>query len=207
MSELCAKELACIKRDRLLFDGVGFSLRPGEILHLQGPNGAGKTSLLRILVGLSQPQRGQVLWNGLSIEQDRQDYASQLIYFGLRPGVNLALNAIENLHYWCRLQGLPPGRELYGLLDDLGLVGLEELPAGQLSAGQQRRIGLARLWLKQVPLWVLDEPFTALDRHAVQQLKDRMQAHLDRGGMIVMTSHQSLDWAGHLKTLYLEYRI
>ncbi|MBN7826327.1 cytochrome c biogenesis heme-transporting ATPase CcmA [Bowmanella dokdonensis] len=207
MSQLCVNNLACIKRDRLLFDAVCFSLQAGDILHLQGPNGAGKTSLLRILVGLSEPQSGSVQWHGAPISQDRAAYHRQLIYFGHKPGVNLALSARENLRYWCDLQGVAQPLDIYSLLDSLGLVGLEDLPASQLSAGQQRRIGLARLWLKSARLWVLDEPFTALDRHAVTLLKQRMQMHLGEGGMIVLTSHQSLEWAGQLKTLHLEYRI
>lgn len=207
LSLLSVNNLSCIKRDRILFDELGFVLQPGELLHVQGPNGAGKTSLLRLLVGLSQPQSGEICWQGENIRQIPSQYQRQLCYFGHKLGVNLALSALDNLHFWCQMQGIKADADLYPLLETLGLVGLEELPAGQLSAGQQRRIALARFWLKSCPLWVLDEPFTALDRQAVQMLKSRMQAHLQGQGIIVMTSHQSLDFPTPVRELHLEYRL
>ncbi|MBT1062685.1 cytochrome c biogenesis heme-transporting ATPase CcmA [Bowmanella sp. Y26] len=207
MSLLSVNKLSCVKRDRILFEELGFSMQAGELLHVQGPNGAGKTSLLRLLVGLSLPDSGSIQWRGEDIRRTPGQYQSELCYFGHKLGVNLALNAIDNLRFWCRMQGLPANQDLYPLLETLGLVGLEELPAGQLSAGQQRRIALARFWLKSCPLWVLDEPFTALDKQAVALLKSRLAEHLQSQGLIIMTSHQSLDFPLPVRELHLEYRL
>ncbi|MDF2177485.1 cytochrome c biogenesis heme-transporting ATPase CcmA [Aliiglaciecola sp. CAU 1673] len=207
MSCLIAHNLTCIKRDRVLFDSLSFSVDKAEILHLQGPNGAGKTSLLRILTGLAEPAGGDVTWGGESVVKHPMAFQHQLQYFGHKLGVNLCLNPLENLQYWCQIQGIETNENLYALLDALGLVGLEELACRQLSAGQQRRVALARLWLKPAALWVLDEPFTALDRKGIMLLKQKITSHLQSGGSVVMTSHQQLDMDYPVKDLHLEYRL
>lgn len=207
MSRLVAHNLTCIKRDRVLFEALDFAVDSGELLHVQGANGAGKTSLLRIVTGLAEPAAGKVMWQGVPITADPSGFQRQLLFFGHKLGVNLCLNALENLQYWCQMQGLAVNADLYALLDTLGLVGLEELPCRQLSAGQQRRVALARLWLKPASLWVLDEPFTALDRNGVAMLKQKIVSHLETGGTVLMTSHQQLDLNYPVKALQLEYRI
>ncbi|WP_088330423.1 cytochrome c biogenesis heme-transporting ATPase CcmA [Lacimicrobium sp. SS2-24] len=207
MSCLSVNNLSCVKRDRVLFEGLDFTVQSGQLLHIQGPNGAGKTSLLRILVGLAESESGQVLWDQQRIQDVTQDFAGQLIYCGHKYAVNHHLSGAENLKYWCRMQGLAEDVDIFAVLDELGLVGLETLPAGQLSAGQQRRIALARLWLKPASLWVLDEPFTALDSSAIRLLSEKMEQHLKNEGLIILTSHQPLALSHPVRTLQLEYRL
>lgn len=209
MALLSAHNLSCVKRDRVLFENLELSVDAGELLYIKGPNGAGKTSLLRILVGLSESAWGEVLFAGQPLSQVREKYHSQLVYFGHKLGLNQNLSAVENLHYWCMQQGQELSKlQSYQLLESLGLVGLEELPVSNLSAGQQRRVALARLWLKpQALLWVLDEPFTALDVQGIQLLKDRITTHLQAKGAVIMTSHQSLELDYATSELVLEYRI
>lgn len=202
---LSVKHLSCEKRDRMLFEGLNFRVTPKELLHIQGLNGAGKTSLLRILCGLSLAREGDVLWNGEPISNQRTEFHQELIYLGHKPGVNLAMTACENLHFWCRQHGVSSEHDWYAMLGNIGLAGLEDLPCGHLSAGQLRRVALCRLWLKPAKLWILDEPFTALDVKGIKLLTQKMQQHLDQQGMIVLTSHQRLDMEG-VRTLELEYR-
>lgn len=207
LSCLSVNNLCCIKRDRVLFERLSFRVQGQQALHVQGPNGAGKTSLLRILVGLAQPDSGEVLWQQQKVCDGVREFSSELVYCGHKYAVNHSLSAAENLSYWCRMQNLSTSENVYAVLDELGLVGLENLPAGQLSAGQQRRIALARLWLKPARLWVLDEPFTALDSSAIELLSRKMEHHLQQQGMIVLTSHQALTLDHPVRTLQLEYRL
>ncbi|AWL11305.1 Cytochrome c bioproteinis ATP-binding export protein CcmA [Saliniradius amylolyticus] len=207
MASLSADNLACVKRDRVLFEGLSLRLQPGQILQIAGVNGAGKTSLLRILAGLSMPESGRVCWNDSPIDDDPCGFHQSLIYIGHKPGVNRLCSAQQNLEQWCRIHEVAHEQHILPVIDRLGLVGLEDLPAGQLSAGQQRRIALARLWLKSAPLWVLDEPFTALDRNAIALVERRMQQHLEHGGMIAVTSHQPLSLSHSLERLELEYQL
>ena len=206
--ELSANGLTCIKRDRVLFENLSFSLHAGELVYLRGPNGAGKTSLLRILTGLSMPSSGCVQFRGETIASS-EDFAASVIYIGHKSALNGAFTAIENLYFWSAQQGLAPTQgELFNCLDRLGLVGLEEIPVKFLSAGQQRRVALSRLWLKQAPLWVLDEPFTALDTQGVALLEAAFASHTNDGGAVLTTSHQALSpLAGTIRHYDLEYRI
>ena len=209
MALLSAHNLSCVKRDRVLFEKLALSVNGAELLYIKGPNGAGKTSLLRILVGLSEAACGEVHFEGETISAVRDKYHAQLVYFGHKPGLNQNLTALENLHYWCLQHGHSYSQsQYYHLLESLGLVGLEELPVANLSAGQQRRVALARLWLKpQATLWVLDEPFTALDVQGISLLKARIMQHLQAQGAVIMTSHQSLQLDYPTRELELEYRI
>lgn len=208
MSLLSASGLACSKRNRLLFENLNFAVNPGELWHIRGPNGAGKTSLLRILVGLSTPFHGEVLYQDQRLPTVANEFYADLIYFGHKLGVNQTLNAQENMAFWCAQHSVKSDfDQQISLLTQLGLVGLEDLPVGQLSAGQQRRVALSRFWLKSdAKLWVLDEPFTALDVDAVALLKQHIHTHVESGGAVVLTSHQELDMA-NVKQLYLEYAI
>lgn len=202
---LDANNITCCKSDRVLFQHLDLSLDVGDILHLQGPNGAGKTSLLRILVGLSQPQDGQVTFDGLPITQS-DDFARQLIYIGHKPALNPALTAIENLTHWARMHGVNVQQDIWQVLSNLGLAGLEDIPVSQLSAGQQRRVALARLWIKPAKLWVLDEPFTALDVSAIKLLQHKMQQHAEQGGAVILTSHQAVDMNYSIRVHVMEYQ-
>lgn len=187
--------LACVRGDRRLFQGVGFRLGPGELLHVHGANGSGKTSLLRILAGLSGPEQGEVRWQGQNIRALREDYARVLVYLGHLAAIKDELTALENVRVGMHLAGAPVGEaQALAALRRLGLQGKEELQAKVLSQGQRRRVALARLLLSQDSrLWVLDEPFNALDSAAVVQLQGILAQHLERGGMVVLTTHQEVE--------------
>lgn len=209
LTVLSAHDLSVSKRDRLLFDKVNFTVDQGELLYIRGPNGAGKTSLLRVLTGLVEADEGKVRFLGKDIHRVRDIYYQQLIYFGHNLGVNTSLSGVENLKFWCQLHQVEVAEEeIYQVLASLSLVGLEDLPVGNLSAGQQRRVALARFWLKSsTALWILDEPFTALDVDGIRLLRERLLQHLARQGTVIMTSHQLLDIDYPTKELVLEYRI
>ncbi|MEC7282915.1 MAG: cytochrome c biogenesis heme-transporting ATPase CcmA [Pseudomonadota bacterium] len=204
-----ARELTCSKRDRTLFEGLSLVVEPGELLYLRGPNGAGKTSLLRILTGLSSPDSGAVLYNGMDIFEDKTSYYQDLFYLGHKSGTNGSLSALDNLSFWLAQHNVSvPVNALFDVLEKVGLVGLEDLPVRYLSAGQQRRVALSRLWLKSAKVWILDEPFTALDVKGVHMLEKSMKEHVGRGGLIITTSHQHLsETAGEHRVFDLEYRL
>jgi len=188
---LTVEGLCCIRSRRLLFEDLSFSAAPGDLIHIEGPNGAGKTSLLRILCGLREPQAGQITWDNLSITTQRSDFHRQLLFIGHQPGVKNELSPLENLRFYCQLQGLRVNdAQLEQALEQVDLYGFETVACGQLSAGQRRRVGLARLWLATAPLWILDEPFTALDRQGVAHLEARFSDHAARGGQVILSSHQ-----------------
>ncbi|GAA6184075.1 MULTISPECIES: cytochrome c biogenesis heme-transporting ATPase CcmA [Alteromonadaceae] len=209
MALLRGQNLGCVKQDRTLFENIEFSIEPSELLYVRGQNGAGKTSLLRILVGLADPSEGSIEYKHQDIQHVSESYFQDLVYFGHKLGLSLNLNGIENLRFWCQLNQVNcTESELFELLASLGLVGLEDVPVSQLSAGQQRRVALARLWLKtDAKLWILDEPFTALDVQGIALLRDKMIQHLSVGGAIIITSHQTLEVDYPTSELLLEYRI
>ena len=208
LSGLCASGLTCIKRDRILFEDFSLRLNAGDLLYLRGPNGAGKTSLLRILTGLSLPESGVVTFNQQDIRHYSSTYYKQLIYIGHKSALNSALSAIDNLRFWMAQHNVDsPQDQIYSVLEMLGLVGLEDVPVRFLSAGQQRRVALSRLWLKSAQVWVLDEPFTALDSSGITVLENTFKQHVDNGGMIITTSHQPLSSeVGTHRSIDLEYR-
>ena len=201
------KSVTCIKQDRCLFADLNFSLNSGQIMQLAGPNGAGKTSLLRIIAGFSVPDEGAVLFQEQPISKYYEEYARELLFIGHKTGVNTQLSAVENVRHWLQINGYINQPDLYPILAQLGLVGLEDVPVRMLSAGQQRRVALVRLWLSEAKLWVLDEPFTALDKSGVAFLQQRFTEHLQSGGAILLTTHQDLTTHfSNLQTVTLEYR-
>lgn len=190
---LQARGLACERGGRRLFEGVSFALSEGQALWLAGGNGSGKTSMLRLLAGLGLPAEGEVLWHGRPVRELREDFHRQLLYFGHAAGIKDDLAAWENLACSAALSGLRITRlQAEAALGRAGLDGVAGLPALALSQGQRRRVSLARLYLEPLPaLLLLDEPFTALDARAVQDLGERIAAHLDTGGLAVYTTHQA----------------
>ncbi|MBJ9975397.1 cytochrome c biogenesis heme-transporting ATPase CcmA [Pseudomonas sp. S75] len=189
---LQAENLACERDWRLLFEHLDFELRPGDMLQVSGPNGSGKTSLLRLLAGLMQPTAGQILLEGRAIGEQRQALVGLLLWIGHAAGIKELLSAEENLAWLCALHQPADRASIWQALERVGLRGFEDVPCHTLSAGQQRRVALARLHLPGPALWILDEPFTALDKHAVAQLEAHLAEHCEAGGSVVLTTHHSL---------------
>lgn len=187
-----AVALSCERDWRLLFDRLDLCIAGGEMLQISGPNGSGKTSLLRLLSGLMQPTAGEVRLKGRPLESQRSELARNLLWIGHATGIKGLLSAEENLAWLCALHQ-PVGREaIWQALAEVGLRGFEDVSCHTLSAGQQRRVALARLYLNPPPLWILDEPFTALDKHGVAQLEHHLAQHCEHGGMVVLTTHHTL---------------
>jgi heme exporter protein A len=185
-----AKELECERGGRRLFRSLSFTLERGEVLRVAGANGSGKTSLLRILCGLLPPVAGEVRWKGSPIRELREDYSRQLVYLGHAPAVKEDLTAAENLAIACRLAGnARPHEALEEALARFDVP--RKLFVKQLSQGQRRRAALARLALSaRVPLWLLDEPFSALDAKGIEVLSGLILQHVQRGGTVAYTTHQ-----------------
>lgn len=188
---LSARGLSCTRGERRLFSDVDFVVNPGEWVHVRGQNGVGKTSLLRILVGLAHPETGQVFWDDAPITACRPVYHQHLLYQGHHACIKDELTALENLRLAAGLDGVDLDEDsAMRTLRRFGLRGREELPVRSLSAGQKRRVGMARLLSRKATLWILDEPFTALDTAAVDMLAGVLAEHVAAGGMVVLTSHQ-----------------
>ena len=196
---LSAHGLSCVRGERRLFAQLDLSLQAGQWLHVRGENGAGKTSLLRLLAGLAQPAEGEVQWCGKPIQDAESGYRNHLLYFGHHGALKEDLSAMENLSFAAAMDGsgLTEVRALASLCR-VGLRGREDLPVRVLSAGQKRRVMLARMTTRNAKLWILDEPFTALDVKAVDLLSTLVNEHLAGGGMAVLTSHQAMPIADGL---------
>lgn len=163
------------------------------MMQVSGPNGSGKTSLLRLLAGLMQPTAGEILIQGQPLDQQRQFLAQNALWIGHAAGIKGLLTPIENLSWLTALQHGAAADNIMAALSAVGLQGFEDVPCHTLSAGQQRRVGLARLYLENAPrLWILDEPFTALDKKAVAQLEQHLAQHCEQGGMVIFTTHHEL---------------
>jgi len=187
------QNLACMRGDRRLFADINFSLEPGELLYVHGHNGSGKTTLLRTLCGLILQEEGEVLWQGQNIRSLREDFARDVLYLGHKNGIKGDLNGLENLQVASVLDGFPISeQQAWDALERIGLDGHEDLETKLLSQGQKRRVALARLLVNKARLWVLDEPFTALDKDAVVLLQTVIREHLDAGGIVVLTTHQEV---------------
>lgn len=204
---LAVVDLECVRGDNLLFTGLNFQLHSHQLLQIEGANGSGKTSLLRILAGLSLASEGEVRWDGLNILKQRPAYFAQMAYLGHSLGVKADLSPLENLRIALALAGIPfDGGKVCQALDDVGLAGREDIPARALSAGQKQRVALARLLACPAKLWIMDEPFTALDVSGVGLVRSLLEAHLRQGGMAVLTSHQMVEVRGDVLSLDLSAR-
>ena len=197
--------LACIRSDRIVFAGLDFAVSPGGALILSGPNGSGKSSLLRLMAGIASPAAGEIAWNGMPVSEDPERFFAQMHYVGHRDAVKPALTVRENLAFHAALRGGRAGRpetksnigtdingDIDRALDNVGLAPLADLPARMLSAGQTRRLTLARILATPAPLWLLDEPTIALDYRAVDRLRAAIAAHRAGGGMIVASTNVPL---------------
>lgn len=190
-----AYDLSCIRDDRVLFEHLSFSIDSGQAIVLEGRNGTGKTSLLRILCGLRRPDDGEVRWHGEPIEKNYVDFYTHMAFVGHMDGIKKELSALENLRLSRSLCGSGE-MTIEQALDTLNLIGYEDIPTYYLSAGQRRRVALARLLATDARLWILDEPFTSLDREGIKLVEGLMDRHVGAGGAMIMTSHHEV----HLNT-------
>lgn len=194
---LSLQQVSCMRGDRTLFNGLSFDLRPGQWAHLKGANGSGKTSLLRMVAGLARPVEGEILWNQQPIQQVRETYHADMVYLGHHEGVKEDLSAFENLQLGMAQDGHTLSDiDALRALHAVGLKGREDLPVRVLSAGQKRRALMSRLVAQRRLLWILDEPFNALDVKGVEWLTQRIVEHVQTGGMVLLTSHQTIPLEG-----------
>ncbi len=202
---LTLNNISCERDERLLFQHINQQFDSGDIYQIAGPNGAGKTTLMKIIVGLVAADEGTVEWQGNQSQgneppQERTGLRDSLLYFGHQAAVNVSLSALENIEWYFGLNGqksagsaeVPGRRACIKALEKVGLAGYEHVHCFQMSAGQQRRVALARLYLSEAPLWILDEPFTAIDKRGVAELEQNIALHAERGGIILLTSHQAM---------------
>lgn len=200
-TSLTVKNLACVRNERVLFHGLNFSLNPGEILHVQGANGVGKSSLLRILCGLLEPAQGEIFWQGQLTFEDPIAFRRDLGYLGHKLGLKERLTALENVQLF--FEGDSHRKQdtksqfrtisnAESALERLGVAALKNQFCETLSAGQKQRVALARLLARNAQLWLLDEPFTAVDAAGVTELESLIQEHVQGGGLVILTSHQPI---------------
>ncbi|EOX4458140.1 TPA: cytochrome c biogenesis heme-transporting ATPase CcmA [Vibrio diabolicus] len=185
--------LTAIRDERVLFENLQFEIKPGELVQIEGRNGTGKTTLLRIVTGLGDREEGIIKWKGEEVEKSRDVFHQDLLFLGHQTGVKRELTALENLRFYQSIQNnRSSDEEIFTALTQVGLAGREDVPVAQLSAGQQRRVALARLWLSKQILWILDEPLTAIDKQGVKVLESLFVSHADNGGIVVLTTHQDM---------------
>lgn len=197
---LSVEQLTVWRGDNLLLDELSFKLDEGQVLQIRGANGSGKTTLLRIVCGIGWADEGHVKWRDQSIERNRDQFHEELLYLGHKAGIKGGLSALENLRIFCTLSGDAEQRiaddVLLSALDNLSLLPVANLACRQLSAGQQRRVSLARLVLQRAKLWVLDEPLTSLDKAGLAWVENRIGEHVAGGGACLLTTHAPLSIDG-----------
>jgi heme exporter protein A len=201
MSRFAGRGLACIRGERAVFAGLDFAVPAGGTLLLRGPNGSGKSSLLRCMAGLLAPADGQLLWDDAPIAADPDAHRQRLRYLGHQDAVKPVLSVAENLLVWVQLYGAPDRASAAAALGRLGIAHIADVPARLLSAGQRRRVALARLLLSPAPLWLLDEPTTALDEDGVRRFAAIVAEHCAGGGLAVLSSHGDPGVAGDVLSL------
>lgn len=192
---LAASGLVVWRGENLLLDEVAVTVSAGEVLQVQGANGSGKTTLLRVLCGLVPVDEGEIFWCGKPLHRARDEFQRALLYLGHKPGISGSLTPRENLALFCALHG-GSTEAIDPALEELALGERLQLPCGVLSAGQQRRVGLARLLLQPACLWVLDEPLTALDAAGLRWVRQQFLHHTQRGGAVLFTTHQAMPLDG-----------
>lgn len=189
---LTLENLTCERDERPLFSGLTAHFHAGERVQVLGPNGSGKTTLLRTLAGIGAAAQGRIDWRGQPVQSQPWAFRQALLYIGHAPGIKAALTPLENLAWYRALSAGSQQGDAVAALERVGLAGYEDIPCYQLSAGQLRRVALARLFLSRAPLWILDEPFTAIDQSGVADLEQQLQAHTHDGGLVILSSHQEV---------------
>jgi len=185
-----AQNLTCLRGDQLVFEDISFDVAAGQALWIRGKNGAGKSSLLRICAGLLKPVGGHLRWGGVEISDNPDMYQGKYHYQGHQDALKAVLTVRENLTFWAKYNG----RSNVGkAISDFALADLAETQTGLLSAGQKKRVALARLLTSPAPLWILDEPVSSLDAAFIELFKKHLVAHLDAGGMALLATHQDLE--------------
>ncbi len=202
---LSVANLECMRGDRRLFSGLSFRLAAGEILHVKGKNGSGKTTLLRAVAGLVLPEAGEIRWGDGGAQRLEEEFLREILYFGHLNGVKDELTPFENLQIHGALRNMDVSEaHVAAVLKRMGLRRCYDLPVKVLSQGQKKRVALARLLIESATLWILDEPFTALDVSAVELLQSMLLEHVERGGMVILTTHQEMAiGSGRLQTIEL----
>ncbi|MEE9209830.1 MAG: heme ABC exporter ATP-binding protein CcmA [Kiloniellales bacterium] len=195
MSLFEGRDLVCVRGERRVFEGLSFSVAAGGLLVLTGPNGSGKSSLLRLMAGLLRPAAGALLWDGTPVADDPDAQAARLQYLGHLDAVKPVLSAAENLTFWAGLHG-GGAAEVARALDGFDLGALAEVPGRMLSAGQKRRVALARLLAAPAEVWLLDEPTVGLDAASLERLSDAIADQRARGGRVVAATHAALEAPG-----------
>jgi heme exporter protein A len=200
-----ALNLGCVRGERRLFTGLNFSLQAGHFVQALGPNGSGKTSLLRIVCGLMAPVAGEVRWGGTNIRRLGEEYFAAIAYIAHQNGVKDELNPIENLRISSGVAGHAlSNQEAQATLERVGLTKQKHLPARLLSAGQRRRLALARLLAFRANLWILDEPLASLDDDGAALVRKLISEHLDHDGMAIIATHQEMNFsAGQMERIEL----
>ena len=178
--------------NRPSISGLSFAIKPGELLHVLGRNGTGKTTLLRTICGLTRPAQGEIRWRQQDIKKLGDDYRTDIAYLGHNDGIQGELTPKENLDFAVSLAATTNSGSINQMLETIGLAGLNHLPAKVLSQGQKRRLALARLLILKKPLWLLDEPFSALDTTSTSLMEGLLREHLAQNGMIIITTHHEL---------------
>lgn len=199
---LSANDLSLVRGDRCLFSDLEFALSPGELLLIEGPNGSGKTSLLRAIAGLLEFATGHVSWDGEKVLENYQLFRADLVWLSHRVGFKGELTLLENLHFESALRSSSVDKR-QSIIDRLGLARLTKLPFRYLSAGQQRRVALARMLLANARLWLMDEPYTNLDKAGRSLVDDLISEHLQDGGLCVVASHQPVEIDGTTRRVHL----
>ncbi|UEM06726.1 heme ABC exporter ATP-binding protein CcmA [Skermanella rosea] len=197
-------DLTCLRGERLVFQDLSFAVPAGGALVLLGPNGSGKSSLLRLMAGLLRPFSGSMSWDGVPVSDDPDVHRARIHYVGHLDAVKPVLSARENLAFWAAMGGAAdPGGAALAALERLGVPHIADIPGRYLSAGQKRRLNLARILAAPAPLWLLDEPSVALDRAGIGQLEAAIADHRAGGGIVVVSTHAEIALPG-ASTLHLD---
>ncbi len=198
---LQVQALCCERGYRQLFSGLNFSISPGQVIRIAGPNGAGKSTLLAVLAGLSSDYAGSIIFQGQALEQVSFEYRQQLAFLGHAKAVKTALSPRQNLAWFSAMYPTRADKTIDGVLAEMHLQRFADQPCVQLSAGQKQRVALARLLLSAASLWILDEPFTAIDQQGVEEFEEKIGQFVQQGGAVLITTHHSLKMDGDFQSL------